>query len=149
MKKNCGIKTSIEDIDKPHKLEEAKKWERAKRKPKTLSTKPPPKKKQKIDTHAEEYSGSEVEMDEDDDSGYEIDLFVPRIVRSVSSSECSFCGHQRSFGTVPLACFDCSQYWLCSPCRTNTNALAEHMKTHESDPTLDPKALYINGKDVY
>jgi hypothetical protein len=127
----------IEDINTPHKLEEVKNWERAKPTRKAPSDEPAANKKQKLAVPVDESSESEPDTSEDEDSQDETDFLVPRLVRSVSNDKCSHCDHRRSYGTVPLACFDCSQYWLCSPCRTNTTALADHMKTHENDPILE------------
>lgn len=124
----------IEGINKPEKLEDLAKWKRAAPARKETPAHPPVQKKQKIVEIKEDSSESEPEPSDDEDAEPDMDFFVPRLVRSVSADSCSHCGHHRKLGTVPLACFDCSKYWLCSPCRTNTNALAEHFKTCENAP---------------
>ena len=123
----------IEEVNVAMKLEEADPWKDRRKGPKKKAAAPPPKKKQK--TKEIEYDSEEDLMDVDDIEGQddETDFAVPRLVRSLSDFKCSACGHVRGCGKVPLACFNCSQYWLCSSCRTNTNALAEHMLTHKND----------------
>ena len=123
----------IQDVNKAHLLETVAEWKPRPKGRKKASTAPPPKKKRQTKAIPIESEESDMEVDEFEGDDDETDFAVPRLVRSSSAFSCSHCGHQRANGTVPLACLDCSQYWLCSPCRTNTDALATHMKTHEDD----------------
>lgn len=116
----------IETVNKPISAELVDDWKRASRGPKKTATKAsPPKKARFVEVDDDE----ELEDTEEDIWSGE-DPQVGALILSVSANQCSHCGHTRTNGTVPLACFDCSLFWLCMPCQSNTAALQDHMKTH-------------------
>ena len=122
-----AMRKVIAEQNKPILLESAPLW---KPKPRASAKKTGAKPKAtaaQIRREVEESSESE-QSDDDDADADEIDFFVPRLARSVSSNQCSACGHQRLNGTVPLACFDCSKFWLCLECTTRNKALPAHMR---------------------
>jgi hypothetical protein len=116
---------TIQVLNSPVKSEELENWKR--RSSSAKSGTPPPKKvpmMEPIDGTIE--YDDESETYDDSEAG---DLFTASFEMPPSSNSCSGCGHTRTNGTVPVACFDCKLFWLCMPCQTNTETLAQHLKS--------------------
>lgn len=116
----------IEVVNSPTKSADLESW---KPRPRT-----PAKKANAMKPRIELYS-SDGESELMDFSETESDTskeapIIQSVISSSSANICSHCGHTRSKGTVPLACLDCSQFWLCMSCAAHTSALNEHQKTH-------------------
>lgn len=116
----------IEVVNSPSKASTLENWKPRSRTPamKAIAQSP------LLNLSSSEEEEELTDYSESDDDTSEEEPTAPPLQPSGSSNKCSHCGHIRQNGIVPVACFECYEFWLCLSCQTNTKALQEHIKTH-------------------